>query len=78
MVLDFLENTMKDYGIKKITRLRKKRLLLLAKHRGDCKSYYSQYLQLMNEGLVTWSLGMAFLTDDGKIELYELEKNNGL
>lgn len=57
-----------------MTRLRKKRLLLLAKHGGGCKRWYSQYLKLQAEGLVTWALGHAFITTDGKIELYELEK----
>lgn len=57
-----------------MTRLRKKRLLLLARHGGDHKRWYSQYCKLQNEGLVKWALGHAFITDDGKIELYELEK----
>jgi len=56
-----------------MTRLRKKRLLLLAKHKGDCKRFYSQFLKLQNEGLVTWAIGMASLTDEGAIELYEME-----
>lgn len=46
----------------------------MAKHGGNCKSYYSQYLHLQKEGLVTWALGMALLTDEGAIELYEMEK----
>lgn len=57
-----------------MTRLRKKRLLLLAKHGGDCKRFYSQYCELIKEDLITWALGMAFLTDEGAIELYELER----
>ena len=57
-----------------MTRLRKKRLLLLARHKGDCKRWYSQYLHLQNEGLVNWQLGSAFLTDEGAIELDEMEK----
>ena len=56
-----------------MTRLRKKRLLLLARHKGDCKRWYSQYLHLQNQGLITWAMGMAFLTDEGAIELYEME-----
>ena len=56
-----------------MTRLRKKRLLLLAKHGGDCKRWYSQYLKLLNEGLIIWQIGHAFLTDEGAIELYEME-----
>lgn len=55
-----------------MTRLRRKRLLLLAKYGGDHKRWYSQYCELMREGLVKWMLGMAFLTDDGAIELYEM------
>jgi hypothetical protein len=58
----------------KISRLRKKRLLYLARHGGDHKRWYSQYCELIKQGLVTWTLGMAFLTDDGAIELYELER----
>lgn len=56
-----------------MTRLRKKRLLLLARHGGDHKRWYSQYCKLQNKGLVVWQLGMAFLTDEGAIELYEME-----
>ena len=57
-----------------VTRLRKKRLLLLARHGGDHKRWYSQYCKLISEDLITWQLGTAFLTDDGAIELYEMEK----
>jgi hypothetical protein len=57
-----------------MTRLRKKRLLLLAKHSGDHKRWYRFYCELMKEGLVTWQLGFAALTIDGQIELYEMEK----
>jgi len=56
-----------------MTRLRKKRLLLLARHGGDHKRWYSQYCELINQGLVQWALGTAFLTDDGAIELFEME-----
>jgi len=56
-----------------LTRLRKKRLLLLARSGGDHKRWYSQYLKLQNEGLITWQIGSAFLTDEGAIELYEME-----
>jgi len=56
-----------------MTRLRKKRLLLLARHGGDHKRWYSQYCELINQGLVKWALGAAFLTDDGAIELFEME-----
>jgi len=27
----------------------------------------------MKEGLITWQIGIAFLTDEGAIELYEME-----
>jgi hypothetical protein len=57
-----------------MTNLRKKRLLLLARHGGDHKRWYSQYLKLQRKGLITWQLGFAALTDDGAIELFELEK----
>jgi len=56
-----------------LTRLRKKRLLLLARDGGDHKRWYSQYCELMKEGLITWQIGSAFLTDEGAIELYEME-----
>jgi hypothetical protein len=56
-----------------MTRLRKKRLLLLARDGGDHKRWYSQYCKLMKEGLITWQIGIAFLTDEGAIELYEME-----
>ena len=59
-----------------MTRLRKKRLLLLAKHHGACSRWYGQYLHLQNEGLVNWHLGSAFLTDKGVIELDEMEKSD--
>ena len=51
--------------------LRRKRLLLLAWHGGDCKSFYSQYCQLMQEDdpPVRWMIGHAFLTDSGMKEL---------
>jgi hypothetical protein len=56
-----------------LTRLRKKRLLLLSKYGGDHKRWYSQYCELMKEGLVNWMLGSAILTIEGQIELYEME-----
>lgn len=49
-----------------VTPLRKKRLLKLATGGADHKKYYSQYCELMREGLVHWCLGMAFLTPQGK------------
>ena len=55
-----------------MTRLRRKRLLLLAKHGGDHKRWYGQYCELMKEGLVKWMIGTAILTDEGAIELYEM------
>ena len=57
-----------------MTRLRRKRLLLLARDGGDHKRWYSQYIKLQSEGLITWQIGSAFLTDEGAIELYEMEK----
>jgi hypothetical protein len=60
-----------------MTNLRRKRLLLLARHAsGNHKSYYSQYCKLQYEGLTSWVLGMAFLTDAGSIELKRLQENN--
>jgi|SaaInl85LU_5_DNA_1037374.scaffolds.fasta_scaffold57439_1 hypothetical protein len=42
-------------------------------YKSDCKAYYSQYLELQSEGLVQWSLGMAFLTEKGEWEITRLE-----
>ena len=47
-----------------------KRLLLLAKYRGGDKRLYHYYYYLTFEGLVTWTLGTAFITKDGE-ELLE-------
>lgn len=55
-----------------MTELRRKRLLLLAKHGGDHKRWYKEYCELQNKGLVSWAIGTAFLTDEGAIELYEM------
>lgn len=53
--------------------LRKKRLLLLAKNGGSHKEYYSQYCKLIGEGLVLWTLGTAYLTEEGLEYLKDLE-----
>jgi hypothetical protein len=56
--------------------LRKKRLLILAQYGGgDHKRFYSQYCQLMSEGLVRWVIGMAFITPKGSDVLKRLAKN---
>lgn len=58
-----------------MTPLRKKRLLLIATTPYcDHKAWYSQYCQLMAEGLVGWTMGTAWLTDKGKATLEELKK----
>lgn len=49
-----------------ISNLRRKRLLLLATKYHNHKRWYSQYRKLQSEGLVSWTLGAAFLTDKGK------------
>lgn len=46
----------------------------MARYGGDHQRWYSQYCELMKDGLVNWTLGHAFITDDGAIELYELSK----
>lgn len=51
--------------------LRKKRLLLIAGKPADHKPYYSQYLQLMKDGLVGWTLGWAYRTEAGEQWLKE-------
>jgi hypothetical protein len=56
-----------------MTSLRRKRLLILAEGGGWHKPYYSQYCKLMGEGLIRWTLGMAFLTPMGVEELKRLK-----
>lgn len=51
----------------RMNNLRCKRLLMLARTvNADHKRWYSQYCILMREGLVSWALGMAFLTPKGE------------
>lgn len=54
--------------------LRTKRLLLIAQS-PNCwhKRWYSQYLPLIYDGYVYWTLGTAFLTVKGKRYLEELQ-----
>ena len=53
-----------------MTPTRKRRLLCLATTPNAWhKRWYSQYCELMAEGLVDWQLGHAFLTDKGRDEL---------
>jgi hypothetical protein len=59
-------------GFRQLTPLRRKRLLLLAQAPKGHKRFYSQYYTLIKEGLVGWILGTAFLTDEGKAELWRL------
>lgn len=61
------DNKMKNFSDTKL-----KRLLLLAKYRGGSKSLYHYYYYLVFEGLVTWTLGTAFITKDGEELLEEL------
>jgi hypothetical protein len=49
-----------------MTPLRRKRLLLIAGKPCNHKPYYSQYCELMHEGLTAWTLGWAYLTPKGK------------
>jgi len=53
--------------------LRRKRLLILASGSAWHKCFYSQYCQLINEGLIRWVIGTAFLTELGKEKLEELQ-----
>lgn len=57
-----------------MTPLRKKRLLILASKPIDHKPYYSQYRELMKEGLVSWFIGFASLTEKGR-QWLEAEEN---
>jgi hypothetical protein len=52
-----------------ITPLRRKRLLILATGAAWHKRFYSQYYWLVREGLVRWTMGTAWLTEDGEEEL---------
>lgn len=62
--------------ILKITPLRRKRLLLLAKKAGgNHKAYYSQFCVLNREGLTGWAFGMAYLTEKGEKELDVLQRD---
>ena len=61
------DNKMKTFSDTKL-----KRLLLLAKYRGGDKRLYHYYYYLVREGLVTWSLGTAFITKGGEELLEEL------
>lgn len=57
-----------------MTGLRKKRLLLLASYPGgDHKRYYSWYCELLSQGLVRWTIGIATLTPAGEQELKRLQ-----
>ena len=56
-----------------MTPLRRKRLLLLAQTpNADHKRWYGQYCQLAAEGLTSWAMGTAFLTEKGRKELDRL------
>lgn len=55
-----------------ISRLRCKRLLLLATQPKNHKRFYHQYYYLVRLGLVGWVIGSAYLTTDGQRELLEL------
>ena len=61
-----------------MTNLRMKRLLLLAKHGGDHKRWYSQYCKLRGLGYTQWALGMAFITDVGENKLKELQERKDI
>lgn len=61
------ENKQKTFSDTKL-----KRLLLLAKYRGGDKRLYHYYYYLVFEGLVTWSLGTAFITEKGEEVLRSL------
>jgi hypothetical protein len=55
-----------------ISKLRTKRLLMLALRPKRHKRFYHQYYYLVHEGLVSWSLGAAFLRYEGRSELERL------
>jgi hypothetical protein len=58
----------------KISNLRRKRLLMLAKKPAWHKRFYHQYYWLVQEGLIEWCLGTAFITPAGEAELERLKR----
>jgi hypothetical protein len=59
-----------------MTPLRRKRLLMLATGTAWHKAFYSHYHQLIQEGLVRWTIGSASLTKEGLEELNRLRDNS--
>lgn len=59
-----------------MTPLRRKRLLLLAQEPKWHKRFYSQYCVLIEDGLVRWIFGTAFLTESGRKELKRLKNEH--
>ncbi|MDP0925730.1 hypothetical protein Q0601_00950 [Paracoccus onubensis] len=57
-----------------MTPTRKRRLLILAGKPIDHKPYYSQYLQLIDDGLCGWVNGWAWRTDAGDRWLRDNER----
>lgn len=58
-----------EYQPPKINDLRKWRLLILATKPMWHQRFYSQYCELMKEGLVGWALGTAYLKPAGMMWL---------
>ena len=54
-----------------MTPLRMKRLLWLAYNGGNCKAFYSHYLNLQRKGYGDWVLGHFWVSDDG-IKMLEM------
>lgn len=64
----------RPYGGSPLSKLRVKRLLLLALSPSAWhKRFYSQYCALINEGLTGWVFGTAYITEEGLAELERLK-----
>lgn len=62
-----------NHCVETMTSLRERRLLQMAGNTGfNHKGHYGEYLFLMGNRSVQWSLGMAFITERGKARLAEL------
>lgn len=59
--------------VSEMTPLRERRLLMMAKTRGhNHKAFYSEYCYLIDQGLIGWRIGSAFLMPAGEERLSEL------
>jgi len=59
-----------------MTNLSREKLLSMASKPINHKPHYAQYCDLLQEGLIKWTLGFAHLTEAGKVELDKLKEEN--